>query len=126
MRNLKEYPITREEKIAALDHAIEVEEATQKIGGIRPAALRAIQRDITESQKSEPRIKELVWECKNWWYAHSILGLYEFKNWWMSQDGPAWLYLPGKDDPVPCKTISEARAVAQAHFSEIIRSTLVD
>lgn len=126
MRNLKEHPITQAEKIAALDHVIEAEEATPKIGSIRAAALKAVRTDITDSQEDEPRIKELVWECGNWWHAHSILGLYEFKNWWMSQDGPAWLHLPGKEDPVSCKTIAEAKAVAQAHFAKIIRSTLVD
>lgn len=50
MRNLAQYPITLDEKIAAVKKAIEVIDHPDQVGSIAPAALGEILRDL-ESQK---------------------------------------------------------------------------
>lgn len=127
MRNLNQHPITQAEKISALNHAIGNQEASAKLGDIRPVALKAVLRDITEgSEATNTHIKELDWQCVNWWYSKTILGLYEYKNWDRDQNGPAWLHFPDQTPAVPCKTIEEAKAKARSHYTTIVGSVLTE
>ncbi len=127
MRNLQQYPITQDEKISAVQHAIEAQQATAKIGDIRPAALAAVLRDLTNAgEPAEPLFKDLDWQCGNWWYAHTIIGSYHYKNWWMDINGAAWLHFPDGSSAVPCKSIEEAKAKAMAHFSQIVKTALIE
>lgn len=126
MRNLQQHPITQDEKISAVQHAIEAQQASAKLGDIRAAALNAVLRDLTDaSDASEPLIKDLDWQCGNWWYAETIIGSYHYKNWWMDKNGAAWLHFPDGTPEIPCKSIEEAKAKAMAHFAGIVKSVLV-
>jgi hypothetical protein len=127
MRNINQHPITKAEKISALNHAIETHETSAKLGDIRPAALKAVLRDITDvSEPSSTVFKELDWQCGNWWYSKTILGLYEYKNWDRDKNGPAWLHFPDETRMIPCKTIDEAKAKAWAHYTNVIGSALTE
>lgn len=48
MRNILQYPVTKAEKLAALDHAIELLKIDigSRIGGIQLCALRLVREDI--------------------------------------------------------------------------------
>jgi hypothetical protein len=50
MRNLKEHPITVDEKLAALKSAVELIQAQGKLGDVRATALKAIAREISDAE----------------------------------------------------------------------------
>ncbi|MCS4089106.1 hypothetical protein [Rhizobium sp. BK176] len=49
MRNIEQYPITKEEKIAAVDAAIKRFSDDKAVGGITAVALRAVLEDLKTS-----------------------------------------------------------------------------
>ncbi len=46
MRNTAQHPVTKEEKLAALDWALAAWQREQRVGGITGAALQEARRDI--------------------------------------------------------------------------------